>query len=352
MTTQQQQPSNARPPAPPTTPAKPAGRMSLQNVVRGKLQRSMRIFLYGVDKIGKSTFGAGAPSPIFIGTEDGTAELDVERFPEPRSIEDIGEAIDTLLNSAHDYKSLVIDTLDWMEPFIWRVTCAKGDPSSKDKGPKKNIEDFGFGKGYDRAVPEWRALLARLDALRVNRKMHIILLAHAHVKTFKNPLGDDFDRYEPKINVKASAVVKEWADAIMFAQHETGTVMKGEGAFAKARGISTGARYIYNKRTAGYDAGNRYGLPDKLPLNWDDFETAVRAGTPDDPAKLALLITSLLAQVDDETRGKAETWLALGQNRTNPIALSQLADRLRGKLSIIKDNASTDDNVNEENKNQ
>lgn len=331
--------------------ARPGPRMSLGNVVRGKLKRSMRVFLYGVDKIGKSTFGAAAPAPIFIGAEDGTAELDVARFPEPRSIEDVGEAIETLTNSAHDYQSLIIDTLDWMEPFIWRATCLKGDPTSKDKGPKKNIEDFGFGKGFDRAIPEWRAFLARLDTLRMHRRMHIILLAHAHVKSFKNPLGDDYDRYEPKINVKASAVVKEWADAIMFAQHETGTVMKGEGAFAKARGISTGARYIYNKRTAGYDAGNRYGLPDRLPLNWDDFEAAVKAGTPEDPVKLAALITSLLAQVDEETRDKAEKWLSLGANRTNPIALSQCADRLRGRLSIIKDNAATDD-TNEENKNQ
>lgn len=313
-------------------------RMALSNVVKGKLKRSMRIFVYGVDKIGKSTFGAGAPSPIFIGAEDGTSELDVARFPEPKQWSDIIDAVDELLGTEHNYKTLVLDTADWAEPFNWRLTCERGDPGAKDKGPKKHIEDFGFGKGYERALIEWRRLTGKFDTLRMQRKMHIIVLAHAHVKTFKNPLGDDFDRYEPKINVKAAGVFKEWADVVMFAQHETATTMKGEGAFAKARGISTGARYLYTQRTAGYDAGNRYGLPPKLSLRWSDYEQAVADGTPEDPVKLAALITTLLGQMTPEVKTKAEAWLAEGDNAKDPIKLAQLADNLRGKLAIRNEN--------------
>lgn len=317
-------------------------RMALSNVTRGKLKRSMRVFLYGVDKIGKSTFGAGAPSPIFIGAEDGTSELDVTRFPEPRSFQDILDACDQLLHEEHAHKSVVLDTADWAEPMIWRATCQRGD----EKGKKPaSIEGFGYGKGYVETLTEWRALLARLDALRTRKGMHIVILAHAWVKPFKNPLGDDFDRYEPKIHVKASALLKEWADCVLFAQHETGTVMKGDGAFAKARGLSSGARYIYTQRTAGYDAGNRYGLPPKLPLNWQGFEEAVKAGTPEDPVRLTALIHDLAEQVDAATRERVKAWLTTPDGR-DPIKLSQAADNLRGKISIKQDNADDGAGIN------
>ncbi len=340
----QQTPNNARPPAP--NQSKPGGRMSLANVTRGKLKRSMRIFLYGVDKIGKSTFGAGAPSPIIIGAEDGTAELDVARFPEPRTFQDILDALDQLLAEDHDFKTVVLDTADWAEPMIWRATCQRGD----EKGKKPaSIEGFGYGKGYVETLTEWRLMLARLDALRSRKGMHVIILAHAWVKPFKNPLGDDFDRYEPKIHVKASALLKEWADCVLFAQHETGTVMKGEGAFAKARGLSSGARYIYTQRTAGYDAGNRYGLPPKLPLNWQGFEDAVKAGTPEDPVKLLALINALAEQVDPETRARVARWLTTSDAR-DPIKLSQAADNLRGKISIKQDNDADDGTGNNNSK--
>lgn len=355
--TAQQTPNNGQRPAVQAPPAKQAtatgpGRMSLANVTRGKLKRAMRVLLYGVDKIGKSTFGAGAPQPLFIGAEDGTSELNVERSPEPYTFEDILCVIDQLINDdeyAGKYKSIVLDTLDWAEPMVWRATCAKGDPGAKDKSPKKHIEDFGFGKGYERALIDWRILLARFDVLRVKRGYHIILLAHAHVKTFKNPMGDDFDRYEPKINQKAAGLMKEWVDACLYAQYESGTVTKGEGLFAKARGISSGARYIYTQRTAAYDAGNRYGLPPKLPLNWQGYEEAVKAGTPEDPVKLLALITSLAEQVDEATRAKVTAWLTTPDAK-DPIKLSQAADNLRGKISIKQDNDADDGTGNNNSK--
>jgi len=332
------QPTNPQRQPAPAKSAAPAPRMALANVTRGKLKRSMRIFLYGVDKIGKSTFGAGAPAPIVIGAEDGTSELDVTRFPEPRSFQDILDALDQLLAEDHTYRTVVLDTADWAEPLIHRATCQRGD----EKGKKPaSIEGFGYGKGYVETLTEWRAMLSRLDALRSRKGMHIIILAHAWVKPFKNPLGDDFDRYEPKIHVKASALLKEWADCVLFAQHETGTVTKGDGAFAKSKGLSSGARYIYTQRTAGYDAGNRYGLPPKLPLNWQGFEEAVKAGTPEDPVKLLALIHTLAAQVDEETRARVEAWLTTPDGR-DPIKLSQAADNLRGKISIKQDNEADD----------
>jgi hypothetical protein len=325
----------------PTPAARPPARMSLGAVVRGKLKRPMRIVCYGVEKIGKSTFAAGAPSPIFIGAEDGTGELDVTRFPEPHRWQDVLDAVQVLIDDPHDHKTVVLDTLDWAEPLCWRALCERHN--------KKDIEAFGYGKGYVAALDEWRLLLNKLDALRAKRGMHVILLAHAWIRSFKNPTGDDFDRYELKVHAKAAGMVKEWADVVLFANYETFTVRKGDGPLARSRGVSNGARVLHTLRTAAWDAGNRYGLPETIPLSWDEYADAVERGAPESLETLLARVEELLAQVDDETRGKVRTWLATGTNGKDPLKLSQLADRLRGKV-IITSNTNGNEPTNEESK--
>lgn len=305
-------------------------RMLLTDVVRGKLKKPQRIVLYGVEKIGKSTFGAEAPRPIFVGAEDGTSELDVARFPEPKSWTDVLDAIQTLTCDAHDFETVVLDTLDWMEPLCWAHVCAEAK--------KGSIEDFSYGKGYIEALTQWRALLAALDSLRDKRKMSIILLAHAWIKSFKNPEGPDYDRYELKVHAKAGGLIKEWCDCVLFANHETLTNTKGDGKSSRAYGVSDGSRFIYTQRTPAYDAGNRYGLPETLPLNWAEFATAVERGAPANAAQLQKQISVLLSQVDSETKLKAEQWLGVEKNARDALALSRLADKLRGRIIINSKN--------------
>ena len=51
----------------------------LEKIHTGK--KPPRIMLYGTEGIGKSTFAAQAPSPIFLPTEDGLGEIDCASFP-------------------------------------------------------------------------------------------------------------------------------------------------------------------------------------------------------------------------------------------------------------------------------
>src|SRR5689334_17219845 len=129
-------------------------RMKLANVVKGKIKRPVRVVLYGPEGVGKSTFGAGAPKPIFLGAEDGTAQLDVSRFPAPERYEDILEALRVLATDEHDYETLVVDSLDWVEPLMWNYMCKRDG--------QDNIVAYGYGKGFDLAVDEWRKFLAAL----------------------------------------------------------------------------------------------------------------------------------------------------------------------------------------------
>jgi len=172
----------------------------LKQVVKGKLKNPHLLLLYGTDGVGKSTFGASAPNPIFLGTEDGTASLDVARFPAPESFAQVIESIEVLSKEPHDYKTLVVDSLDWLEPLVWEKVCKDGE--------KKKIEDFGYGKGFSNALHEWRKMMNALKSLRFSKGMDIVLIAHSQVKTFNDPsLVEGYDRYQMKLNDKASALL-------------------------------------------------------------------------------------------------------------------------------------------------
>lgn len=311
---------NGGPPA--GAPAPRASRMSLSAGTKGRIEKPLRVLLYGTEGIGKSTWGAGAPKPKFLCAEAGTERLDIDRFPEPTSWDDVFDAIRALEVEPHDYKTLVVDTVDWIEPLCWRSIC--------EKGSKTSIEDFGYSKGYIAALDEWRRFLAALERLRAKRNLWIVLLAHAQVKTWKNPTGEDFDRYQLKLHEKAAGLVKEWCDAVLFVEFETLTIEKEKSK--RIQGVS-GARVVHTQRTAAWDAKNRHDLPEKMPLSWEDFEKAVREHKPADPAALLAEIAALRPQAGLTEDEAAKMDALLGKAANDAASLAKIKDRLAAKIA-------------------
>lgn len=305
----------------------------LQRVVRGKLAAPVRVLIYGVDKVGKSSFAAGAPNCVFLGSETGTSELDVARLPSP----DVGctepgqawvntlETVSDLTTGEHDYKSLALDSLDWFEPLVWAYVC-------KQNG-WRDIEEPGYGKGYNAALTEWRNLIGRLEHLREKRGMHIIMVAHSHVKAFNNPTGENYDRYTLKMNEKAAGPLKEWVDALLFAHQQYFVANKESKAFGgkqQRMAVGDGVRTLYTERRPAWDAGNRYGLPDELPLSWDDFYKAI-SETRERLPELKAAIAGLIEDLNAEDKTKAVAALARASEDVNK--LRQLIDWCKNKAS-------------------
>lgn len=301
-------------------PVGSGSRMTLANVTKGKQERPLRVIVYGVEGVGKSSFAAAAPSPVFLCSEDGTSQLDVARFPAPRTWNEALEAVKVLTHDDHPFKTLVVDTLDWLEPLCWQHVCQTHG--------KTNIEEFGFGKGYVLAVEQWRLLLGRLDILLRTRKMHVVLVAHSTVRRVDDPQTGAFDRYRMKVHDKSADVLREWVDAILFARHEVRTVERN----GKARGVSSGMRLMHTTWTAAYDAKNRFDLPETLPLSWEEFEGACKVHTPADPAKLRGELAELIPRLDGDTKAKAEEYL--DKNGGDAAKLAQLLDRVRSKVAL------------------
>lgn len=308
-------------------------RMTISSIRRAIEPRPDRILLVGTEGIGKTTFAAAAPDPVFICAEDGMppALKEVARFPDPLSFEDVLEALRVLVREPHDFKTLVIDTLDWLEPLIWRDLCTRN--RWLDERGTPDIEKPGYGKGYTAATEEWRRLLSALDVLRARKGMEVILLAHAAIRTFQNPAGNDYMRYECKLHRGAASLVKEWCDTVLFAVHEEFVQEIRGKPTKKATATDEGRRVVKTRRMPAWDAKNRYDLKPELPLCYADYAEA-RAKCQFDPDALGKEGEELIAQLalDEDTAAKTRAWLDQAK-AAGAVALAKAVDRLRTKVA-------------------
>lgn len=245
----------------------------LSSISSGVQLKPPKIVLYGVAGVGKTTLAAGAPNPIGLLTEDGLGVLDVPHFPLIRKYEELVEAIATLAKEDHPYNTVFLDSIDHLEPLIWKRVA--------DDHGKESVEDLGYGKGYVHALDYWREILSGFTALR-NKGMAVVLIAHNEVKRYENPETDPYDRHQIKLHRSASALVQEWADAVLFANWHT-SVTKADAGFNKqiARGITSGRRLLHTTEKPAYLAKNRYGLPETIELSWDAFDAALQKAITD-----------------------------------------------------------------------
>jgi hypothetical protein len=238
---------------------------NLKSIKKNTALSAPRIMLYGVEGIGKTTFAANAPNPIFICTEDGLGSLQVDHFPLATKASDVLDAITSLVTDQHDFGTVVLDSVDWLDNLIW-----------SDVESTHDAKDLAYGKGAMIVAERWREVLSGLNALRNDKGMVVILIAHCQIKRFDSPEVEPYDRYQPKLQERSNAILREWVDAVMFANYKT-IVKKDDVGFNKTsnRGISTGERLLFTSERPAYMAKNRYGLPESLPMSWEAFSKAI-----------------------------------------------------------------------------
>lgn len=248
--------------------------MSLSKILFESPPEPPRIVMYGDGGVGKSSFAAQAPNPIFLQLEDGLTSIRCHKFPISRTLNDANENLDGLIHEQHDYQTVVIDSLDWLERLIFDALCVEWNVSSVEK------VDKGYGKGYTYALTYWREFIYRLDRLR-ERGMTIVCLAHAKIEKFEDPESSAYDRYFPRLHKNAAALMVEWSDVVLFARKKIITKTEDAG-FNRKRTTASGLGNERVMRTSGGPAcfaKNRYNLPDELPLSWSALVEAMAAGS-------------------------------------------------------------------------
>jgi len=224
----------------------------------------VRMNVYGTDGIGKTTMAAGAPRPILIDAEDGAKYIKMDKFPVCVVYDDVIDAIDELAKQPHNYKTVVLDTTDAVERLC--------QDEVKQRHNIDSIEKLTYGKGFVESSELFANILRKLEALSLEKSMHIILLSHVQIRVFSDPEREPYDRYEMNTHRRISSLIRSWVDFNFFANHEITTVKSGDGFRQTTRGVSySDHRYLFTQRTAAYDAKSRLALDKKIPLSWAAF---------------------------------------------------------------------------------
>lgn len=248
--------------------------MSMLARVSKPVIKPPRWVIHGMGGVGKTRLGASTKAPVFLPAEDGLWDPTIPAMPRPRSYGEVIEAITDLLKGQHEYNSFVIDTIDQVEPLVWREVC---QGRSDNRKQYDNIEDFGYGKGYNYADPFWIELFQGLDALRSERQMTVMVLCHNEVKSIDDPQIGPYDRITPKLHKRANALMHEWADVVGYLAIER-TAIEKEGGKGRTLTTSqvTGRRILYLEDRGGFVAKNRFDLPAQVEIPKDQPFSVLR----------------------------------------------------------------------------
>lgn len=265
--------------------------MSFQ-ITNGKIAKPQKIVLYGVEGIGKSTLASQFPSPLFIDVEGGTSHIDVSRLPSPNSWAMLLEEVSWIRDFPYECGgTLVIDTLDWVQHLCTAYICGKDG--------KKSIEDFAYGSGYTKVYEEFGKFLNLLTDVR-DRGLNVLCLAHAAIERIEQPgeIGV-YDHWGLKLQTgkktSIASMVKEWADAVLFCNYKTNiTVTDDKTKKATAQGGHI--RKIYASHSAAYDAKNRWGMADEVPMDWSQLTPYIPIPNITNPAKSAPMMNVSMSQ--------------------------------------------------------
>lgn len=200
-----------------------------------------RVVLYGPGGIGKTTLASQAPGPVaFVDLDDSLGRLGIDA----QAVQGV-ETWQALRDALHapgweGIRTIVVDSATKAEELAIAHTLAT---VPHEKGQfVKSVEDYGYGKGYGFVFDAFLPLLADLDA-HCRHGRNVVLICHDCATTCPNPMGEDWLRWEPRLQSPNSGKasirlrVREWADHLLWYGYDV--------AVKDGKGMGSGTRTIY-----------------------------------------------------------------------------------------------------------
>ncbi len=236
----------------------------------------IKVVIYGQEGVGKTSLAARFPGAVFIDCEGSTSKMDLRRLPKPASWEMLNQELQYVLQTHKEkgYGSVIIDTFDWAERLALQALCqAKG---------VNGIEDFGYGKGWEYEAESIGKFLDYTEVL-ISAGINVILNCHAITRKASVPEIDaEFDHWELKLGNKTTnkiaPLLKEWSDLTLFCAFKTNVIATDDKG-KKHKAVSS-KRVMYTTKTAWWDAKNRFGLPEELPLAYESIAHIFESSAP------------------------------------------------------------------------
>lgn len=269
----------------------------LQNISSGISPTGIRMVIAGQEKMGKTTFGAGANGVLLVPLEVGYAGVNVSKTPMLQNYDQVKQLMNEVIALAEQgplpFKTMVFDSATALERHIHDYVL-RMDPAFK-VGASKTVTmesaHGGYGKAYNLANGIFEELLKQFDTLAVYAGVNIILTCHVFSSKISDPTIGEYDSWDlllhsPK-NQKTYGkreLITQWADVVGFLYEPIYLVANDKGSSARAISQNKG-RVLGLSRTPSYTAGNRFGLIGELPIpappenGWNHFANALYTKT-------------------------------------------------------------------------
>jgi hypothetical protein len=229
----------------------------------GKKMAPIKAIIYGDNGVGKTTFAASAKSPIIADLEGNCNHIEADK-QRITSLSEFEEFLGALLQQNHEYKTLVIDSLDSLEILISEKISRNYTSQELDYGKSANI--------WKQYIKE---LIEKIDYLSSKKSMNIVFTAHWKVKAANNPMTEQYDRYDLRVGEHMRTGFCNWVQCIFLALKEVVFEEKNAG-FGKKRAKNIERRVLYTRGDPTYYGKNVFDLPGKLPMDWEQFTNNVK----------------------------------------------------------------------------
>lgn len=163
-----------------------------------------KMLLYGVPKIGKSTFCSQMEKPLFLATEPGLNALEVYEMKVPDWVTFLS-ACGEIAKGTHGFKTIVIDTVDNLFKACQEYV--------RQKNGIQHESDMPYGKGWELLKSEFFRPLRKLSMLDVG------LVMTSHVKwTEVKTRTSTYHKAVPTVPGSGRDIVEAWVDIILFSE--------------------------------------------------------------------------------------------------------------------------------------